>query len=521
VNGSPRADRLPARILAAACLLVLAAAALRVALHDPTSEPVSGDQASFVYQALSLRGGDLAYDEADQARWLELGWADQPQGLFVQRRDDGWAFAKPLGYSVLLAPAMAVAGPYGISAVGAVLVLAYAGCWYGLGRLRWPVATSLAVATAATVASHAWLFGFPAHADLFVAVVVGVALLSAARAALHPRSGAVLWLVVASAAAALLVTEKLPALVVAGPVLALALWRAPWRGRLAAAAAGAAILAVSVAPYLFYSDGSSWSAYGGDRYYAVSTTPWSGGTEADLTPWQTRDSFSPGQLIDQLADPSEDLPSAALTYVIGRHTGAVTFQPVAGFLLVAAGAAALRSRRRGRRPGAAGPGVVPPAPAGLTPANAAGRGVPPSTASDGPAASPGTEGSWRWVGPAAAAGLVGYVAVYLVAFTDNYFGGGQSIGNRYFLQISPAVALVAAAAPVTARAARWCAGAAAVAAVAVLYPLLRSPEEAFFHIERTSAIQRALPFDGTQVHSWRFECEPAECVPPPLEAFES
>src|SRR3546814_4534723 len=83
--------------------IVLAGAALRVAMHDPTSEPVSGDQASFVYQALSLRGGDLSYDADDQARWLELGWADQPHGLFVQQRGDGWAFAKPLGYSVLLA----------------------------------------------------------------------------------------------------------------------------------------------------------------------------------------------------------------------------------------------------------------------------------------------------------------------------------------------------------------------------------------------------------------------------------
>ena len=54
----------------------------------------------------------------------------------------------------------------------------------------------------------------------------------------------------------------------------------------------------------------------------------------------------------------------------------------------------------------------------------------------------------------------------------------------------------------------------------VLHPLLRSPEEAFFHIERTSAAQRLLPFDGSQEHSWRFDCEPAECVPPALDAYE-
>ena len=91
------------RLLLGGCALVLVGAALRVAIHDPTDLPVSGDQASFTYQALSLLGGDLAYDASDQERWVDLGWDEQPHGLFVQRRDDGWAFAKPLGYSVLLA----------------------------------------------------------------------------------------------------------------------------------------------------------------------------------------------------------------------------------------------------------------------------------------------------------------------------------------------------------------------------------------------------------------------------------
>jgi hypothetical protein len=124
------------------------------------------------------------------------------------------------------------------------------------------------------------------------------------------------------------------------------------------------------------------------------------------------------------------------------------------------------------------------------------------------------------VASAAAVGLALYVALYLLVFTDNYFGGGQSIGNRYFLQVSPLVAVAAAASPLTARTARWCAVVAAAWALVVLQPHLRSPEEAFFRIDRTSAAQRTLPFDGSQVHAWRFECEPAACVPPTLEAFD-
>src|SRR5690606_3347876 len=115
------------------------------------------------------------------------------------------------------------------------------------------------------------------------------------------------WLAVAAAAAALLVTEKMPALVAVGPLLLVAAVRATWRARLCAGAVCVGVLVVRVAPYLYSSDAASWSAYGGDRYYAIDKTPWSGGTEDDLTPWRTRDSLSPSFVLDQVTDPSDDL----------------------------------------------------------------------------------------------------------------------------------------------------------------------------------------------------------------------
>lgn len=460
------------RAVLGVCALALAAALVRVVFHDPTDQPVTGDQASFTYQALSLRGGDLAYDASDQARWVDLGWQEQPSGLFVQRRDDGWAFAKPLGYSVLLAPALALAGARGISLVGAGLLLAYAACWYSIGRMRWDRASAAAVTTAATVASHAWFFAFPAHADLFVAVLVGVAALGAARVIADPQRSATAWMALAAVGSALLITEKLPALVALAPLLAIALVRAPTRARVIAGALGIVVTALSVLPYLYYSDGSSWSAYGGDRYYALTTTPWSGGDDADLIPWRTRDALTPGFVLDAVTDPSDELPSATLTYAVGRHTGVATFLPIAPAL---AGAAALGWWRR-RSPD-------------------------------------------RAIALAAVGGLVAYVALYLVAFTDNYFGGGQSVGNRYFLQVSVLVAVVAVAAGVTARSARWCAAGAAAWALIVLGPQLWHADDAFYRIERTSPVQRLLPFDGSQVDAWRFQCEPPDCVAPPQQSF--
>jgi len=64
-----------------------------------------------------------------------------------------------------------------------------------------------------------------------------------------------------------------------------------------------------------------------------------------------------------------------------------------------------------------------------------------------------------------------------------------------------------------------CGAAAAGWALVVLGPQLRHPEEAFYRIDRTSALQRALPFDGSQEDAWRFECEPAACVPPPVDPY--
>jgi hypothetical protein len=290
---------------------------------------------------------------------------------------------------------------------------------------------------------------------------------------------------VAVAATALLVTEKLPALLAVGPVVAVAMARSSTRARLIAGGVGAAVLAVSVVPYLCYSDGASWSAYGGNRFYALDATPWSGGTEADLLPWQTRDSLTPGFVLDSVTNPSDQLASAATTYAIGRHTGVATFSPIVACLVVAAVVVTLRRRR------------------------ASGAGRTTDTAAGDPR-----------LAAAAAVGLCAYVGLYLVVFTDNYFGGAQSVGNRYFLQVSVLVPLIAVAAGVSARAARWSGAVAVVAALALLTPHLRQPEEAFYRLERTSRVQRWLPFDGSQEHSWRFECEPATCVAPPLRPLE-
>lgn len=454
------------RVALCACLgALIAAAVLRIAVHDPGDRPLRGDQASFVYNAISLAQGDLAYDEQDHERWVEIGWTPYPHGLFAQLRDDGWAAAKPIGYSVLLAPAVALGGLRGVAVLGALMVLAYAGLWYAIARHRWDRPAAAAVAAAATLASHAWFYGFVAHADLFVAALVGVAAVGCLRA----RQGEAWALVVAAASVGLLTTEKVPAVGALLPLLVVAAARVSIAARAVAAGALVAVAALSMAPYLYYSDGASWSAYGGDRYYLPGATPWTGAPMGAARPIETDEVITVSFLVDRLADPSDDLPSAAVTYVVGRHTGVMTFLPIVPLLTASSLAVVLLRRRRGAH-------------------------APPQAPRSSDLALAG----------AAGLGLVLYVAFYLLLFTDNYYGGGQSIGNRYFLQISPLAAVIPVAVALSARAALRCAAGAAVWAVAVIGPDLVRADRAFSELHHTSALQRLLPFEHAQDPSGAF-----------------
>ena len=107
-----------------------------------------------------------------------------------------------------------------------------------------------------------------------MAVLVGIVANGCLRAV---RPGQGRWVLVAAAAAGLLATEKVPALLALLPLLAVTAIRTPRRTALVGAAVLVAVAALSTLPYLYYSDGTSWSAYGGDRYYTLARPPWAGG----------------------------------------------------------------------------------------------------------------------------------------------------------------------------------------------------------------------------------------------------
>ena len=283
------------------------------------------------------------------------------------------------------------------------------------------------------------------------------------------RPGQGRWVLVAAAAARLLATEKVPALLALLPLLAVTAIRTPRRTALVGAAVLVAVAALSTLPYLYYSDGTSWSAYGGDRY-SHARPPTMGGRRPGIVlpdgdrrgdhclvrvaaghPPPRRDRVRRRQLRDRSAHRCPDVPPRRPALVLAT----VVARPW---------------RRRTR------------------------------ATSDEPDA-----GIDRWLSPSAAPGLAAYAAFYVVLFTDNHYGGMQSIGSRYFLQLSPLAVVVPVAGGLRARMAVGCAAFAALWALLVLGPNLWHADTAFADPSRVSWVQGLLPLDGSQVGYWQRE----------------
>lgn len=454
-------------------LAVVTVAGLAVTLAwDFRDEPLVGDQASHLMQAMSLaHDADLRFDADDLQRWRDMGWTAEPLGLFFQASDDGWSFAKPYGYSLWLAPFVKAFGAVSGVAVGnAALLLAVVAVSVALvarasnAGLRSPAPPLLAASL--VFGSHLWLSAVTVHTELLLAALVGVLFLLVD----HWHAGSIAAAAGTGVVTGFLLTDKPVFAVLIAPA---ALWlvvRAAkdrrWWEVVAPAAALLGAFAVATLPYLVASDGAAPTPYGGERYYAKTSTPFdpaeanperssTSGEARDIPrDWgriESHDASSPLRLaLDALTSPLEPLRSAAFT-VVGRHTGLVVFDPFALAALVGA--------------------VV----------------------------------AWRrldGVARATAAGIVAYLAFYVVVFPDNYYGGSQSIGNRYFAQVVPAVALLAGGLVARSRrdAQRWAVAAVVlgVASVAVTWPLHSRPTEAFNHPARTTSVQRLLPVETTQ-----------------------
>ncbi len=94
----------------------------------------------------------------------------------------------------------------------------------------------------------------------------------------------------------------------------------------------------------------------------------------------------------------------------------------------------------------------------------------------------------------------------MALFPDNYYGGGQAIGNRYFLQVAPLALGLAAAARLPSRQLVAASALAAVLSIGFMWPHHNQPTWAFIDLDRTSWAQRILPFETNQIGTPYWEC---------------
>lgn len=439
--------------------------------------PLSGDQASFVMQAQSLAHGghNLSFDVADFERWVALGWADQPYGLFFRQTDSGWIFGKPYSYSLYLAPFMRLFGDVtGIAVANAALLVALTVVIVMILRTRYS-GTAVPLATVAFVfGSASQYYAWVAHTELLLALGVGVATYSIVRC--HDGNGRRIGhLVLLAATVAWLFSEKATMGFVFLPIVLVMFRRATsTRERIWFLGVGAVSVALFVSPYLWYSQGQSWNPYQGERYRATVGVPFDGSPDLLSGAWKSasKEDFFSSKVLEVVTKSPAEIPRSVVTSTVGRHTGLLAFAPMSFFVLVLA----IR-RFRSSRPEA--------------------RAV--------------------WIG------IAGYLLLYALLI-PRFYTGGHSLGNRYFVQISTFVVGLLVLRGPSKKTVDRLALVAIAASVTLIGPHLMSPRNAYSQrLGVTTPIQRLLPAE-TQLRNWRlyacpFPYEP-ECISPPAPTRE-
>jgi hypothetical protein len=219
---------------------------------------------------------------------------------------------------------------------------------------------------------------------------------------------------------------------------------------------------VVITPNLVYSNGQSWNAYAGERYQAIprlgSDVPFDGEHVFEGQGWERKlsgDNFATNRIIERLFDDPEAEGLATFYYFFGRNTGLLVFMPLS-FMILALVLARIRKLD-----------------------------------------------AHAW---AILLGILGYVFIYAFGFSGNYYGGGQSLGNRYFLQIAPSVLALTVAARVHARPLTIAAIAGAALSVAFMWPHFQDPSGAYsVGLARTSWLQRRLPAETGIYYGFVFD----------------
>lgn len=455
-------SRIAHGILAVLCLALLVAAATH-GREDWTS--FVGDEATYLMQAESLAWDlDVLYTPGDYRRFVD-GWQLPPQGLILQSGDGGATitFGKPVFYAAYVAPFLRLAPQRGPFIANALLLIAAA--WLAASVLARRIGPWAHLWVASLVfASVAFASTFWMHADLFLMCLSALAFsllfdLRWRAQGLGPWQVSWRCLAIGALLAAVVFSRPLyvPLLVVAMVLLP----RSRRRHVLLTLAGAALLLTSSAALQQHLTD--TWTPYGGLRsgFYEHTGFP-----AVDFAVQQWTDSVkemgnaaarTPLQTLRDRQQPPSLLAWNSLYFLVGRHVGILAY-----FLPV------------------------------LLALWATGQWL---TQPHGDETGPSSGAHWSLLLAVAVA-----VGLFLWSRPYNFYGGGGSLANRYFLPLFPALWFLPT------RRIRLV-EVVAVTALASLFmwPLWQSPR--LFPISKqgdyryvSPVAQHLLPFETTQSH---------------------
>lgn len=414
---------------------------------DFREHPIRGDMSNHILQALSLGyDGDLKYDEQDMAHWAGLDWLPNPDGLIFQAYSGGYAFAKPYGYSLVLAPFVRLFGARGCILTNLLLFGLLNILSFGILRRAYERNMAALLTFVFTFASCAYMYVFYVHSDLFLAVLMAAWAYGLVMMEARPRPA---YLVALGLLTGFIVSEKLPAVLIVAPLFTYVAFqrRMKWALWLPAVA-----FLVACLPYLHYSDWQSWTPYGGRRFASAFGVPFSSpAAEAGYRARDTARFFTTEYVLGMLTDWAGWREKVVSTYyyLVGARTGVLVFFPLLFITLVLSLVRAVRSRATQR--------------------------------------------------DLLLAGIAAYVLFFTVLFTRNYYGGEDSLGNRYFLQIAPVILVLLASLRLAPRGVHRLAICSAALSLAFLYHHHLRPQEAYVRYQELGRIQRLMSYEVNQV----------------------
>jgi len=436
------------RVAWAALLVLLSIVSFKGVSEQLGDRRLRGDQASHVFQAISLADWppDLTFDQEDFAKWQSMGWTDGPDGLMFHREGSDLTAGKPYGYSLVASFFVRALGPAtGMGAANVALFLANVAMIGWLLALRFRGAVLPLAIGAFTLASTLYLDIFIMQPELFMSALVGVVCIATVEGI---RRDHTVLLAVAFFVGAWLVAERLPLVLLVAPPLAWVLWQIPSRSRRALlVGVGGVSLAVAILPYLITTGWTSVTAYGGNRFYLMPGADTWPPPDSLLLPAGAGAITTSGYVFNQLNPSNWGDIGRAITYTaIGRNTGMLVFMPMAllSFLAVVA---------------------------------------------DRP---------WHRIGSQQFSWLIGlllYVGFNVAILTSTFWGGGQTLGNKYVMQVLPVFVLLLVLSNVKLRVVTAAAAVAIFLAVAGMGPKLWHPGSSLWAVWQNTAFQDVLPYE--------------------------